>query len=344
VGGPGAERGSKRESPDSSTEPAPDDAPDPNRPKPDDGQIDSDGKSANTKQPDQYERWLADFRGSLNPVELEKSKKMTGTPREVHDRYQGDMDRARTRVRDDVAKDQQQEDAKIASAARAEEIKQKIAENKIMEDQRSVDIINKMPGTRRSETAVNELRDHVMTRIVAQEAQDAARVDDPNAKVRTGIKVYEKQEEGTTAEWRANNPGKGSSGLITRPDGLFREQCEIDVLVTTGDEDVKDRVLHREEIKTGKRDSPGRAKDQLDTAGELLARGDSGKIRLELNQQDITGEIDMASDAAASKSTRGPAGKGFDESLGINSEDLDKLIKHKLTEAAARRAAGKDTQ
>lgn len=68
----------------------------------------------------------------------------------------------------------------------------------------------------------------------------------------------------------------------------------------------------------------------------------SGKERQDdariLENQASADEIDLASDAAASKSTRGPAGKSFDKSLGVSASDLEALCKDLL---AAELAAGK---
>ena len=46
-------------------------------------------------------------------------------------------------------------------------------------------------------------------------------------------------------------------------------------------------------------------------------------------------QIDLASDATASKSTRGPAGKGFDKSLGVSASDLEALCKELLDQELA---------
>lgn len=58
--------------------------------------------------------------------------------------------------------------------------------------------------------------------------------------------------------------------------------------------------------------------------------GDAKKIRLEIAGHDISDDIDLASDVDASKTTRGPAGKGFENSLGVTATDLEVLCKDLL--------------
>jgi len=82
-------------------------------------------------------------------------------------------------------------------------------------------------------------------------------------------------------------------------------------------------------------DTDADARSQLDDQSSLLRDGAAGKttIRLEIAGRDITGEIDLASDAAATTTTRGPAGKGFNRSLGISAADLERLCKDLVAEA-----------
>jgi hypothetical protein len=93
----------------------------------------------------------------------------------------------------------------------------------------------------------------------------------------------------------------------------------------------------REEIKTGVRDTNAAARAQLDSQSSLFSDAAAGKktLRLEVGVRDIAGEIDLASDAVATKSTRGPAGKGFDESLGVTAGDLEAMCKDLLANSTA---------
>lgn len=99
----------------------------------------------------------------------------------------------------------------------------------------------------------------------------------------------------------------------------------------------KAKVIAREEVKTGGRDTNADARGQLDVQAGLLRDAGAGTktIRLEVSGSDITGQIDLASDATANKSTRGPAGKGFDKTLGVTASDLEALCKELLKEELA---------
>jgi len=83
---------------------------------------------------------------------------------------------------------------------------------------------------------------------------------------------------------------------------------------------------------------------QLNEIGGHLAKGEAGGIRLELNGKNITPEIDLASDSSATKATRGPSDKGFDESLGITAADLERLVKSLVDAAAVKPTDGKDSK
>ncbi len=293
---------------------------------------------------DRYDRWLLEVQRSLDPTELARFEMMTSknTPQEVHDRYAGDKDLAVSKVKAAVAGTKRGADIKTASVERMAELRLRIADNKLMEDPEVVAIVDALP-TKGKSTTISNLRDAVMAKILAGEALAKAKATEPNAEVLTGIKVYEKQAEGSIAEWLGNNPGKAADGLTMRDGELYLQRREIDVMVVVREPGGKAKVTHREEIKTGTGDTHADAKGQLDSIGDYLAQGSSGKIRLELNGKDITAEIDMSTDAAATKATRGPADKKFDEGLGITASDLERLIKSLLTEATTQTDPGKDT-
>ena len=117
------------------------------------------------------------------------------------------------------------------------------------------------------------------------------------------------------------------------------QRGEIDMMVVERQIGGKAKVIAREEIKTGVGDTHARALRQLDDQSGLLRDAASGRksIRLEVGGRDIAGEIDLGSDATAKKSTRGPAGKKFDESLGVSAPDLERMCKDLLAESAAAR-------
>jgi hypothetical protein len=112
------------------------------------------------------------------------------------------------------------------------------------------------------------------------------------------------------------------------PTTIYTQRGELDMMMIERTSDgAKAKIVSREEIKTGVVDTDARAKSQLRAQSELLKDGASGakKLRLEVGGRDITDELDLASDAFASKSSRGPAGKGFDHSLGATASDLEAL-------------------
>ena len=157
-------------------------------------------------------------------------------------------------------------------------------------------------------------------RRVAGSLLRSARHAHPGAEVLDGVKVYEKLPEATVDEWKTKHPGKPTDGLTRRQGVLYIQRGEIDMMVVERQASGKAKVIAREEIKTGTRDTNAAARGQLDAQTGLLRNAAAGKkaIRLEVGDRDVTAEIDLDSDASANKSTRGPAGKGFDESLGVS--------------------------
>lgn len=302
---------------------------------------------------DRYERWLHELKAELTEAELAKLAKMSSgkTPREFHDESNGDKGTAVQRIRKALAQENAGKAVLEASKVRIEELKLIVADKKLMQDQEISVLVKGMTAKNRA-TVVEKVRDKVMAKIVAQEVLAKAKADHPKAEERSGIKIYEKQPETTVKEWLDNHPvkpgddpHKAGAGLAPRPDGLYMQRGEIDLMIIVPKPGAKAEIIYREEIKTGTRDTGADAQDQLDNATRLLAAGGSGKIRLEMDGKDITGEIDLASDAGATKATRGPAGKpGFDESLGATAGDLERLVKDLLKAETVKPPAGGDTK
>lgn len=177
------------------------------------------------------------------------------------------------------------------------------------------------------------LRDKLVAKILRAEAEGAH----PGSRVVDNVKIYERLPEATIDEWRAKNPNKSTGGLTERDGVLYIQRGEIDMMVVEPQPGGKAKVTAREEVKTGVRDTNADARKQLDEQSGLFRDAVVGKrqVRLEVGGADITGQIDLASDAVARKSTRGPAGKGFDKSLGLAAADLEALCKELLANAAA---------
>jgi hypothetical protein len=280
------------------------------------------------------ERWLANLESSLGPDEKAKLAKMTAgkTAKQAHDTFGGNLDAARERVRAAVRLDQERAAVAAHSKERMADLRKQIADRDLMSDPDVRTIVGGTTPQNRAER-VPMLRDKLMMKILQTEAEHAH----PGADVIAGVKVYEKLPEANLDEWGTKNPGKKRDGLTDRADGLYMQRGEIDMMVVERQPNGKAKVIAREEIKTGARDTNADARGQIDDQTELLKDAAAGKktIRLEAGEGDITGEIDLASDATASKSTRGPAGKGFDKSLGVSATDLEAMCKDLLDRTVA---------
>jgi hypothetical protein len=254
------------------------------------------------------------------------------TPQQAQDMFGGDLDAALDRVRAAVRGDQDRAVAATQSKERIADLRRQIADRGWMKDP---DIRAIVEGT--TADTWNErfgmLRDRLVAKLLRVEAEHAH----PGAEVLDGVKIYKKLPETSLDEWKANNSGKPTSGLTRREGDLYMQRGEIDVMIVERQPSGKAKVIAREEVRTGVHDTNARARAQLDDQTSLLRDGASGKrpIRLEAGDRNITGEIDLGSDAAASKSTRGPTGKGFDKSLGISAGDLEAMCKDLLAKEAA---------
>jgi hypothetical protein len=252
------------------------------------------------------------------------------TPQQAHDMLGGDLDAARERVRAAVRADQDRAATAAQSKVRVADLRRQIADRGLMNDP---DIRAIIEGTTAEDwnKRLPMLRDKLVAKVLRVEAEHAH----PGAEVIDGVKLYEKLPEANVDEWKAKNPGKEGDGLVERADGLYMQRGEVDMMVVEQQTDGKAKVIAREEIKTGGRDTNASARAQLDNQTSLLRDGAAGKkiIRLDAGDRDITGEIDLGSDASADKSTRGPAGKSFDKSLGVTANDLEALCKDLLAKS-----------
>ena len=274
--------------------------------------------------PSDAERWLAELESGLGPEEKAKLAKMKRgkTPEQTRDMLGSDPHAARERVRTELRAERDRAAVGARSKQRVAELRQLIADRGLMDDPEVREIVG---GTtvRNWGERIAMLRDKLIARIVRSELEHAH----PGADVFDNVKLLEKVREANLQEWKAGHPGEDARGLTERNDGLYIERGEIDIMVIERPVSGKGRVIAREEVKTGFRDSNADARAQLDDQTNLLRDGAASRrsIRLEVRERDITSEIDLASDAAAKKTTRGPAGKVFDNSLGVTATDLEKL-------------------
>jgi hypothetical protein len=252
------------------------------------------------------------------------------TPDEAKAMLGDDVDAAREKVRAAVKADQDRAALKVQSSARIEELRKQIADRGLLNDP-DVKAILDRPG--KTADKVPPLRDTLMAKILHQETQAA----NPKGEVLSGVKVYEKMPEANLAEYRAKHPNAKVDGLTDRPDGLYMQRGELDQMVIERPaEGGKAKIVYREEIKTGTKDTAADAGAQLTEQSKLFENGANGSttIRLESGGTDITGQIDLASDAGATKKTRGPAGKGFNESLGATAQDIEAMCKDLINQNA----------
>jgi len=283
------------------------------------------------------EHWRAELEHRLTPDEKAKLAKMARgkTPKQVHEILGADLDAAHERVRAEVRLEQERATVAAQSEKRVAELRKQITERGLMDDPEIRPIVEDTTE-RGASNRLSKLRDKLVAKLLRTEAEKAH----PQARVFDSIKIYEKLPEANVKEWRAKNPGKPTDGFTHRPDGLYVQRGEIDMMVVEPQPTGKAKVIVREEIKTGSRDTNSDAQAQLSDQTTLLSDGAAGKkaVRLEAGGRDITDMIDLGSDVSARRSTRGPAGKGFDETLGVSATDLEKMCKQLLAEAAEKKS------
>lgn len=298
--------------------------------------------SAAAKSPEQPvptadpEIWYAHLKNSLSPEEQAKLGKMRAdkTSQQVRDIFADDLDNARERVRTAVRLDRERAQIAAESKERVAELRKHIAERGLMSEPDIVEIISGTTSKNRRDR-IAMLRDGLISKILRAEAAQAH----PGAEVLTGIKLYEKLPEANLDEWGANHRGDKKDGLTERNDGLYVQRGEIDIMIIERQSEGKATIVSREEVKTGTLDSHSDARDQITAQTKLLHEAATSRttIRLEVAGRDITSELDIASDATAKKTTRGPAGKGFNKSLGVTGSNLEALVKELLGDELSRR-------
>lgn len=277
------------------------------------------------------EEWLARVAEGLTPEEKVKFEKMAKgkTADELRRSLGGDandVEVARAKIRKAVGEERDAVVLRARSQERMAELKQKVADLDLMNDPEVRAILSNSKTPR---DKLSDLRDKVMAKVLKAEAQAAH----PDAEVLDGVKIYEKQAEKTIAEWRKNHPDHDGGGLKLFDDGLYLQRQEMDiVIIKRAPGGGRAKIVEHEEVKTGLRDTHADAFAQLTAQRKWLSAGASGeaKIRLERNETDVTGAIDLASFASAEKATRGPANRKFDRSLEITAADLEALVKELL--------------
>jgi hypothetical protein len=154
--------------------------------------------------------------------------------------------------------------------------------------------------------------------------------------VLTGIQIVEDTGMTSLAQWRAANPDRPANMAYEADGKVFIRIAELDVLVlkTAAGAGGRNSIAEMEEVKSGTQDSASEAREQIGRAKDLLATRvatDYPRVQVHNRHRDITPTLDAASASNAGAFTRGPVrGKGpsaFDRTLGVTTEDLDRLAK-----------------
>ncbi len=141
----------------------------------------------------------------------------------------------------------------------------------------------------------------------------------------------------TLAEAMADVPKGKIYPLYELGGKVWRRLTNIDVLVVR---DIKGKskseVTQFKEVKSGKHDSPAKAKKQQQTTIDALAEVAAGNDKIRLHQHrhnDITDKIDARTATADKAKTAGPDDKAFETKLGVTQGELKKLATRIIEEA-----------
>ena len=292
------------------------------------------------------ETWLDQLKTQLTPDELAQYARMKGkwaSPEEMQRFFDGDLDSARRDIAREASKRTDAEALKKASASRAEEIRKFVQERGLMQDERILKILERISANP-SKSEISEtafvLRNILTSELRAEEI--AARY--PGAQVLREVQIWEAD---LTVPLRdvEGIPGKAGQTFRRDSDGthrIYKNVTDIDLMVIDrplgGD---KAKILRLEQQKTGGTDTASAAKAQNEAALTSIQSSQQQHriIRLEIEGKlDIIEQLDLTSIAQASKVTVGPAGKSFDESLGITAPDLERLMKDLVANARKEKA------
>jgi hypothetical protein len=215
------------------------------------------------------------------------------------------------------------------------QFRKKIQDSKLMEDPLVRDIIDRLgptPSQAQLENARSTITDHVMGELNARQLEAKY----PGTRVLRNVRISKRLAKMSREQYRATGASvDGVRELIV--DGetyVYRDVSDIDAMVVAAGGDGKLKIVHREEVKLGT-DSPTTAQDQLDAGRTAIANAADGgtDIRLDVNGVDMTEAIDLGSVRESTEATRGPANRGFKESVGITQKDLRSLMEELLQQA-----------
>ena len=141
----------------------------------------------------------------------------------------------------------------------------------------------------------------------------------------------------TKADWRAANPDADDPGLYEANGRIWLQKTDIDVMVVQETSNGY-KTVEIQEVKSGKNDSPGKARGQSNNGKDGLQaiKNGSNDVQLHQGQQDIR-KFDRSKAAVAQNQaiTVGPGQKkrgndGFDRTSDYTSADYNNLAKEIL--------------
>jgi hypothetical protein len=303
--------------------------------------------------------WIARLKTMMTPDELAQFELMRhklGNDAEIQTRFHGNFETALQQTRSALGAKAGKAAFAAASQRRAAELRAAAARHGLMKDPEVAKILDGLgptPTDAQLVVAIERIRTRLVGDVVAEELGAAY----PGKEVLRDVVVMEQTPAISRDDYMANYAAADGK---TSPDGLFVHdtadgprvfltRTDIDMLVIERVPGGKAKVVHREEVKTGKYDRAkgntreSGAEDQLRAGRNLLSDAAKGtkRLRLELDGKDITDQIDLTSVDASTEATRGPAGKqGYNESLGVTADDLAGMIEDLILHELAARAAG----
>ena len=150
------------------------------------------------------------------------------------------------------------------------------------------------------------------------------------------------------AEWRAAHRGQEPKGMYESGGRLWKKKTDIDVMVVQKTPDGKYKTIEIQEVKSGKNDSPGKARGQSNNGRDGLQAIGEGSNEVQLHQkkkdadgvENITVQFERSQTAVTQDKAIivGPAQKkqggkdGFDRLNDSSTIDYNDLAKKILTQ------------
>lgn len=149
--------------------------------------------------------------------------------------------------------------------------------------------------------------------------------------------------DGTVSSYVAAERAAGRPVDVGRlrqgPDGVYESLGQVDVMLAERLPDGRLRPQMLEEVKTGATDQPSAAQTQVTNAQQVLADIGAGASTARVMERptpnsvgaDVTRHFDLSQPAPTVR-TRGLAGRGFNESLGVDRPSLEAVARQLIAE------------